>query len=152
MSGANFRAILSQKTDEVERPRALADGHYIGVIKTHEFGQSSNKKTPFCRWILTPEEETSDVPEGANAGIDFSKREVRKDFYITPAAIYRLSDALDAVLGKQNGRSFDERLPEVRGLRVLFQVGHRDSEDGTESYNDVGTIVAYNPEMAAAAE
>jgi hypothetical protein len=152
MSGANFRAILSQKTDEVERPRPLADGHYIGVIKSHEFGQSSQKKTPYCRFFLIPEEETSDVPEGANAGIDFAKKELRADYYITPAALYRLSDALDAMLGKQTGRSFDERLPETRGVRVLFFVGHRDSEDGTESYNDVGTIVAYNPEMAAAAE
>jgi hypothetical protein len=139
---STFRELLHQPTDQVERPRALADGHYIGEIRSHEFGLSRQKQTPFCRFILVPNEETADVPEGSNVGIEFGRRELRKDFYITPNSLYRLSDALDAILGKQAGRSFDERIPETRGTRVMFQVTHRDSEDGTETYNEIGTIVA----------
>lgn len=142
MSASTFRELLSQKTDAVERPRALAPGHYVGEIKTHEFGQSRQKQTPYVRFILTPNEETTDVATGANDGIDLSKRELRKDFFITPTALYRLSDMLDAVLGKTQGRSFDERIPETRGVRVMFAVTSRESEDGTETYNDIGAIVA----------
>ena len=146
MSSSTFRELLSQPTDVVERPKSLAPGHYVGEIRSNEFGLSRQKQTPFCRFILVPTEETADVTEGANAGIDFSKRELRKDFYITPDALYRLSDMLDAVLGKQAGRSFDERIPETRGARVMFQVTQRETMDAdgtvTAVYNDVGTVVA----------
>jgi len=142
MSASTFRSLLAQATDAVERPRSIADGHYIGVIKSTEFGVSRQKQTPYLRVNITPEEETDDVAEDANIGIDLTKRELRRDFYITPQALYRLSDMLDAVLGKQAGRSFDERIPELRGVRVLFGVTHRDNEQGTETFNDVTTIVA----------
>jgi hypothetical protein len=139
---STFRQLLAQTTDSVERPRAIAAGHYIGTIKSHEFGTSKQKQTPFVRIILVPEEETDDVPEGANLGLDLSKRELRRDYYITPTSLYRLSDMLDAVLGKASGRSFDERIPELRGTRVIFAVTQRANEDETEFYNDVGSIVA----------
>jgi len=142
---ATFRQLLSKTTETAERPRALAIGHYIGEIKTYSFGESSQKKTPFVRFIMVPTEETEDVPEGANEGIDFSKKELRKDLYITPEALYRLTDFLNSVLGEQNGRTFDERIPETRSVRVLIQVGQRENErNPEEKFNEVGTVVAYN--------
>lgn len=142
MSSSIFRELLSQPTDAVERPRAIADGHYLGEIKGNEFGASRQRQTPFVQFNLTITEACADVPQGANDGIDLASRQLRKVFYITPTALYRLSDMLDAVLGKQAGRSFDERIPETRGARVMFAVGHRDNEDGTETYNEVGVVVA----------
>ena len=148
MSGSStFRDLLSIKTDAVDRPRALAAGHYIGVIKGHEFATSRRKNTPFIRFAITPTEETVDVDEGANEGMEISRREVHKDYYITPIALYRLSDMLDAVLGKQSGRSFDQRIPETRGMRVMFEITRREVVDETtgeitDVYNDVNTIIA----------
>lgn len=141
MSASSFRELLSQATDQVERPRAIADGHYIGNISNFEFGQSRQKQTPFLRIFLQPQEETQDVEAGANTGIDLTRKELRKDYYITPDALYRLSDMLDAVLGKETGRSFDERIPDLRNARVMFAVGHRNSEDGTETFNEIGAVV-----------
>lgn len=146
MSSSTFRELLKAPTDTVERPRALAVGHYIGDIRSHEFGTSKQKQTPFVRFIFVPSEETSDVEEGANTGINFTTKELRKDFYITPNSLYRLSDMLDATLGKTTGRSFDERIPETRGTRVMFHVTHRDVVDAegtvTATYEEVGTVVA----------
>lgn len=136
-----FRELLGQATDQVERPRPLADGHYLGRIASHEFGLSRQKQTPYVRFILIPEEETADVEAGANNGMNLGTRELRKDYFITPAALYRLSDMLDAVLGKETGRSFDERIPETRDQRVMIGVGHRSNEDGSETFNEVTTIV-----------
>lgn len=141
MSGNSFRELLSQQTDQVDRPQPIAAGHYIGDIKSYEFGQSRNKQTPFLRVILVPQEETADVVAGSNGNTDLSRRELRKDYFITPTALYRLSDMLDAVLGKEEGRTFDDRIPELRNSRVMFAVTQRASEDGTETYNDVGTVV-----------
>lgn len=142
MSGSTFRQLLAQTTDSVERPRALAGGTYLGTIKSTEFGVSRQKQTPFLRVLLTPTEETEDVPTGANENIDLSKRELRRDYYITPTALYRISDMLDQVLGSTTGRSFDERIPELRGASVMFKVTQRENEDGTETYNDIVSIVA----------
>jgi hypothetical protein len=141
MSASTFRELLGQTTESAERPRPIADGHYLGSVASHEFGLSRQKQTPYVRFIINLEEETADVPAGANDGIDISRREIRKDYFITPTALYRLSDMLNAVLGKETGRTFDERIPETRGVRVMVAVGHRDNEDGTETYNEVGTIV-----------
>jgi len=142
MSSSTFRELLSKTSETVERPRALAPGHYIGTCRNFEYGTSRQKQTPFVRFIMVPEEETSDVTEGANQGIDLSRKELSKTVYITPASLYRLSDLLDAMLGKQPGRSLDDRIPETRGIKVMFQVTSRESEDGSETYNDVGTVVA----------
>ena len=147
MSASNFRDLLHVNNDTVDKPQALADGHYIGIIKGHEFGRSRQKQTPQVSIILSPTEESSDIPETANCKkdgnkIDLSQIEVRKVFYLTPRSIYRLGQFLDAVLGPDS-RYFDERLPETRGIRVMFQATHRDNEDGTPSdFNDVGTVVA----------
>jgi hypothetical protein len=146
MSASNFRELLSKPTDAVERPRPLADGHYVGKFTRHEFGTSRNKQTPYARFFVSPREEMSDVAEGANTGMDLTKKELYKDYYITPDALYRLSDMLDATLGKQTGRSFDQRIPETRDLDIMFQVTHRDVVDDNgevvNTFNDIGTIVA----------
>jgi hypothetical protein len=146
MAIPNFRELLSTATDAVERPKPLAAGHYIGQVKGHEFGVSKTKQTPYVRFILTPTEETNDIPDGANTGITLANRELRRDFYLTPTALYRLSDALDAMLGKAAGRTFDVRIPETRGVRIMFHVTQREVTDNdgavTDIYNDVDTIVA----------
>src|SRR6267142_1700639 len=97
----NFRELLSKPTDQVERPKSLPTGHYLGAILSHEFDRSSKKQTAFCRFNIKIDGPTEDVPADALTGIDFSRRELRKDFYITPNSLYRLSDMLDAVLGKE---------------------------------------------------
>ena len=142
----NFRELLSKPTDSFERPRPLAVGHYVAIIRWHEFDVSKQKQTPFVRFLLTTTEETTDVPDGANAGTDITQRELRATYYITPQSLYRLSDMLDAVLGKQVGRSFDQRIPETRGVRVIVEVTQREQKDDDgnvkEIYNEVGTIIA----------
>jgi hypothetical protein len=142
MSASTFRELMSRNTDEVERPRLLADGHYIGKIKTTSLDTSKKKQTPFMRVHLQVLEETNDVAVGANSGMDLMEQEIYRDYYITPKSMFILSDMLDAVLGKTTGRSFDERTPELRDQRVLFQIGHRDSEDGQRQFYEIGTIVA----------
>lgn len=137
----NFRELLSQATDQAERPRALADGHYIGTVGNHEFGLSRQKQTPYVRMFVTPEEACPDVEAEANKGLNIATYELRKDYFITPKAIYRLADALDAILGQETGRSYDERLPDTRDVRVMIDVGHRDSEDGKERFNEIRSIV-----------
>lgn len=135
----DFRQLLKKNSTEVERPKLLPDGHYYGLIGTHSFGKSSQKQTPFVRFMVQAVEVTDDVDPETLEGINISQRELRADYYITQAALSRLSDMLDAVVGEPE-RSIEERIPETRGLPVLIFIGHRDNEAGTQSYNEVKAL------------
>lgn|SRR5574337_489417 len=137
----NFRELLSMPSDGFKRPPALPEGHYRAIIKNHEFGTSSKKKTPFVRFLVTPTEPTEDVDADLLEGIDLSKKEFRKDYYITPDALYRLREMLDSVLGEQEGRSFDERIPDTRGVEVIIGISQRVDDNSGEVFNDVNTLV-----------
>ncbi len=138
----NYRELLSQPSDSFQRPPSMPAGHYIATIKTHQFDKSSKKATPLVRFLFSPREATSDVDEEALANVDLTEKELRKEFYITPKALWRLNKFLDDVLGPQEGRSFDERIPEVKGVEVQIGVTLRFSDDGEMDFNDVTTVVA----------
>ena len=149
----NMRELLVNTTSEtVERPRSLPNGHYIGTIKSYEFGVSSKKKTPYVRFHCIPESATPDVDPRQleecleawkKAEMTLSDKSTGADFFITPKAMYRLTDALDGVLGKQPGRSCDERIPEMRDARVMFGVVRNLNDDGEDTgYNNVTSLVA----------
>ena len=137
----NFRALLGKKPSEVEKPKPLAVGHYIGRILSTEFGQSRNKGTAYMRVKLRAEEETSDIEPGANGNSDISTKEIYRDYWITPNALYQLSEMLDAVLGAADV-PFDQRIPDLRDARVMFEVKHRADENSDRVYVDIGLIVA----------
>lgn len=149
MATVDVRDLLSRPTDSFERPPNLPNGHYYGTISNFAFDKARNEnKTDFCRIFFKLEGPGEDLQadetaEEALSKIDFSRRELRRDFYITPDAMYRLRNFCDAVLGKEQGRSFGERLPELKGKRVLIQVTSRqDRNDPEVEYNDVGNVVA----------
>src|ERR1700735_317700 len=139
----SLRDLMTQPTDSFERPKALPEGHYLGTILGFEFGKSRNKGTDFIRVAMRIDGLGDDIDEVDVKGIDLSRRELRRDFFITPNSMYRLGDFLDAVLGAQPGKNADERLPDIKGTSVLMQVTQRPAENDPETvYNDVNTIVA----------
>jgi hypothetical protein len=139
----DYREMLRQPTESLERPKPLPKGNFIATIGQHEFGTSRNKGTPYIRFPLAIAEACADVDPAAIEGIDLSRRELRRDYFITPNALYRLGDMVDAVLGKKPGVNLDERLPDLRGSRVMVTVSQRASEQNSEEiYNDVDSIVA----------
>jgi hypothetical protein len=145
MSQSTFRELLKYTTETAPKPPVLADGHYIGTLKDHEFGVSRQKQTPFVTWHLGAEEECSDVAPGANEGVNLADCDLRKTLYITPKAVRRIGVMLDAVLGADAGRSFDERIPDTRGVRVMFGVTKREVKDESgnviDYFNDVGDVI-----------
>jgi len=137
----DFRSLLNVSSDDVERPKPLPNGHYIGTVASFEFGLSKQKQTPYCRLNLVPLQATDDVDMTRLEGVNLADKSLRKDYFITPKARYRLADMLDAVLGKDS-RILDQRIGDVRGAKVMFGVTERQSEDGADTFNDVTTVVA----------
>lgn len=139
----NYRDLLAQPTDQFVRPPALPEGHFHGSIKAYEFGKSAKKGTPQIQFIFNIVSAGDDVDEEEMAGIDLSNgKEMRTTFYITPNALWRLTQFLDGVLGEETDKSFDERIPETRGVDVLIRVSQRTSDDGEETFNDVREVIA----------
>jgi hypothetical protein len=132
---------LSKPTDSIEKPKPLPAGTYNGVISKYEFGESKEKKTPYVRYHLTAHSAGEDVDPDSIEGIDLSKKSLRRDFYLTEDAMYRVKDFLDSVGVSTSGRSLGEVIPEAINAAVLISVTQRSSPDGSEIYNDVGNVV-----------
>ena len=142
----NLREYLSQPTDQTERPKALPAGQYVGTITNFSFDKVRNEAgTNVLYFFIRPERAfTEELQRELDAEkIDLSRRELRKEFYLTENAKYRLADALDAVLGKEPGRTYNQRIPDMRNARVLVGVTPRLDREGNDTgFNSVTTMVA----------
>lgn len=140
----DVRSLLQTPDSEIKRPKPLPNGHYFGSVTTYGFDTAKNEnKTPFCRVNFKLEGPGDDVDEDEVSDIDFSRRELRKDFFVTPDALYRLRDFVNALIGEDPSRLLDDKLPDIKGQRVLIQVTSRtDRNDPEIVYNDVGKVVA----------
>lgn len=140
----DVRALLAQPTNEAERPRALPDGHYNCTIIGHEFDRTKGEtQTAYIRYNFKVDGPTEDVVDSVE-GIDFDRVQVRKDFFITPRALYRHTDFLDAVLGFEEGRGHDARIPDTQGAKVICEITEQMDRKTNKptGYNDVGAVVA----------
>src|SRR5215469_1962283 len=97
-------ALRPSARDTLPPPVIPAD-IYPGVIKSYEITTSTNNN-PILRLPvgLLDWPDTIDLdnrfqigPEGEQIPIDLSKKQLRKDFFLTPAAYFRLENVLLAV-------------------------------------------------------
>ena len=137
----NVKDLLSKPADSFERPPILPAGHYTGTFVKHEFDKSRQKKTPLIRFYLNPTTPGDDVDPDEVRNIDFKKVLLRHEFYLTPGAMYRLGDFLDAVLGESSD-NVDERIPQTTGLEVHIGLRQRMNDDGDPAGNEVTTVTA----------
>lgn len=147
----NFKHLLNKPSGEAKKPEALPAGDYPAIIRGHELGESSQKKTPYVRFLLALIDWPDSVDEslrvtvnkdGSTSPIDLGKKQLKTDFYLTEDSLYRLDDFLKTT-GMAPGRSYEEMLPECHGLHVLAEVKVEVNERGDEAttYNKVDKIV-----------
>jgi len=139
-SATDFRALLSKPTETIERPKALPVGTYLGTISKYEYGKSAQKKTPYVRYFISLTGAGEDVDPDAMEGVDLSKKQMRKDYYLTDDAQYRVKELWESCGIDGTGRSLGEILPDLVGMPVMLEVTKRNSEDGKDEFNDVGTV------------
>lgn len=138
---SDFSKLLSKNMDGVERPKPLPPGTYYGRIEKFSVDESKEKKTPFVRFNLKVTSADESIDADAVNGIDLSKKQLRKDFYLTPDADYRLKEFLKSCGIKVQGRTFGEVLPETVNSPVIMEVTQRAAQDGSgELYNDVNSL------------
>jgi hypothetical protein len=137
----DFRSLLQTPMDEIKRPPTWPAGTYHAIVRNHEFGTSKNKKTPYVRFHFAVMHPGEDVDVAGLEGIDISKRDWTKDFYLTGDALYRVKEFLVSVGVEVEGRGLGECIPEATNSMVLLPVIQRNSEDGKSIFNDIGDPV-----------
>lgn len=136
----NFRELLSTPMDEIKRPPVLPQGTYHGVVGKHTFGESKQKKTPFVQYDLTLQSPGDDIDESQMEGIDLGKRNMNVTYYLTEDSRYRVKEFLESLGVQTEGRGLGECIPEAVNARVVVAITQRNSEDGTQIFNDVGSV------------
>lgn len=141
----DFAALMSKPVDEAEKPKAAPAGTYLATIVGHEFGTSSKKNTPFCRFnfqLLAPQNDVDADALEEVGGSDFlNTKRMRTEFYLTDDAMYRLREFLeDALELNCAGRNFDEVIPEAVNQQILVNITHSLSEDGKTTYANIDSF------------
>lgn len=129
---ANFNSILTNlgKPEEAERPKPFPVGSYNSVVKGHEFGESSKKKTPFVKFQIRHVAPLDDVDQAELAEVkNWQQREMGLTFYLTEDAIYRLREFADHCGVNYTGRTWAEVIPEFNGTTFTSVVEHQMNEE-----------------------
>jgi hypothetical protein len=138
---ADFRSLLQQPMDDVKRPPTWPAGTYHGIVKSHEFRVSRLKKTPSVQYHLGVLSAGEDIDPDSLEGIDLSKRDLTKDYYLTEDALFRVKEFLESCGVSTTGRALGECIPEVLNARVLITVTQSATEDGKSTRNEIGDVV-----------
>jgi hypothetical protein len=141
----DFSALLSKPLDEVKAPVPLPAGTYYGIIKEYKFDESPEKKTPFIRFTIQLTGAGDDVYVEEVASIEWSKKQLRKDFYLTEDALFRFKKFLETLGIDTVGKSFDSLIPETQGAKVLVEVTQRPNTRNPEEppFNDIKNIAGH---------
>ena len=136
----DFKALLKKPVDSIERPKPLPAGTFFGVVQKYEFGESKEKKTPFLRLLIGITGPGDDIDPSDLDGVDLAKKSLRKDYYLTDDALYRLTELIASCGIPTEGRMLDECIPDLQGASMLCSVTQRSSPDGSEIYNDLDKL------------
>lgn len=141
----DFSQLLKKPAGEHKKPPALPAGQYTGIIKSYEIGDQNKNHTPYVRFQvgLTGWPDSVDESERSTDGtaIDLSKKQLRKDFFFTDDALWRLDDFIKSCGVDASGRAYEEVLPEIIGLPVVVEVQQYMNQTNSEIGNQVGMLV-----------
>src|SRR5215471_5233957 len=121
----DFNELLDRDPTTFERPPTAPEGEYLCVIESKQYGQSSQKKTPFVEFRFKPSAPLESVPPELIADIDLTKVKFRDEFYLTPEAMFRLREFFETVdcVMETTRESIDAAV----GQQVVVTIGHQAS-------------------------
>ena len=150
----DFSQLLKKPAGEAKRPPPLPAADYYGMVKSYEVGDQNRNRTPYVRFQLalqdwpdnSPDEwQVTDADGNAHtvskADVDLSKRQMRKDFYLTDDALWRLDEFIRSCGIDAKGRDYEEIIPEVVGQPVMVEVQQYLNQNTNEIGNQVGKAV-----------
>lgn len=151
MPAVNFRELMKLNRTTVERPKSAPACWLIGTVGQMVHETVGQNQTDKLTWSILNLEPHPDTEEGLLDGIDLSKlrspfsksKGLEVTYWITPDAVHFLSDMLDRVVGMDE-RDLEEKLPDMRGQRVMFKISPHivDNVDSGQNNVDGRTLQA----------
>ena len=140
----SFESILDTPATEVERPKPLPAGTYSCIVRgLPEYGESSQKKTPFVRFILAVQSAGDDVDSDELQEIGgIADKTIRNTFYTTPDSMFRLTDFFTHLGIDQEGKTVRQCLSETPNCSVKITIGHTASQDGESIFAELKKTMA----------
>jgi len=137
-------------------PPCIPADLYPGVIKSYEIAQSSNGN-PLLRlpvglldWpdSISAEDRVQKTEDGDSIPIDLGRKQMRKDFFLTPAAYFRLENFLvamgfDIETDAEGNKDYETPVSQLIGKKVNVEV-QRILNRQNEFINVVGELLPYN--------
>lgn len=145
---ADFKSILSTRSNEIEKPKPIPIGTYLAMISERpeikpEVGQN---KIPVVEFKLKLMSATEDVdPDMLASYGSISGKELRHSFWLTnregEPTVWRLKDFLENTLQIEPGdREIGDYMLEAVNRTLLVTVGHRPSPDGEMIYAEIKSV------------
>lgn len=144
---ASFQDILNKKADEVEKPKPLPPGTYLGVVSgLPEFGEIGQNKTPVANLKIKLLSAGEDVDQDALKEINgWQGKEIRHRLFLTEDAAWRVKQFLEEHLGLDGaGKSLGELFNDAPGQQVKFVLKHKPSQDGQSIYAEIDRTLPAN--------
>ena len=135
----DFASLLKKPAGEAKRPPALPAGDYPAVVSSFEYGDQNKNKTKYVRYHV----RLTGWAEGVEPieEMDLSKRQLRRDFFLTDDAFWRLDEFLRSTGLDPAGRSYEEVIPEIIGKNVTAEVQQYLNQQTNEIGNQIGKLV-----------
>lgn len=135
-------------------PPVIPPDFYPGIIKTYELATSQNGN-PMLRFQIgltgwpdsvAKKDRIQLGPNNEEVAIDLSKKQMRKDFFLTPNAYFRLENFLTAmgfeILTDDVGnKDYETPVSQLVGEKVLVEVQRILSQRTNEFMNVCGELV-----------
>lgn len=137
----DFSSLLRKPAGEAKKPPALPIADYPGVVKGFEYGDQNKNKTPYVRFQIGLTGWAESVPEDEkDSSVDLSKRQMRRDYYLTDDALWRLDEFLRSCGVEPKGQTYEESIPQVVGAQVIVSVEQYMNQSTSEIGNQIGKV------------
>lgn len=144
MAASDFSSLLRQPAGQAKKPPVLDAGNYPALVKSYEVDNKNKNKTTYLRvhvgYTGWPEGATPQTNEDGTI-IELGKRQGRRDFFLTPDALWRLDEFLRSCGLSLEGRSYEEVFPELTNKTVIASVKQYMNERNNELGNEIDALV-----------
>lgn len=152
----DFTAWLSRPAGKAVRQPALPAENYPGKIQSYEYGDNNTNKTPYVRYQLSLTDWPDSIAEekryfkdrdGNAIPVNLSRVRLRRDFFLTDDALWRLDEFLRSCDVDPEGSDYGEVCPQVIGCDVTVEVQHYLNPRTNEITNQVGRVYGPNEDF-----
>lgn len=138
---ADFDSMLNVDLDSVQRPKPLPQGNFKWKVLDYDFGESSNKGTPYVRYDLQFAEAGEDVDEDLLEEVpNYQQKTMSEYFYLSETTMWRLKDFLQAAGVETQGRTIKEALDDAIGAEVWAFIRVRSAQNSDAQFNEISNF------------